>query len=492
MALPATNDTVPATEQDPRRWFALAAICAAQFMVVLDIAIVNVALPSIQNDLHFSQESLQWVLTSYSIMFGGFLMLGGRIADLGGRRRVFMAGVALFTVSSLLCGLAWSEGSLIAFRAAQGLGGAILSPAALSILTTTFAEGRERNLALGVWGAIAGTGAAAGTLLGGVLTSKVGWEWIFFVNVPVGVAVVLASPVLLRESFVRHRRGFDIAGAVSITGSMMLLVYSMTYATEHGWSQPRTISDLVAAAVLLVAFVVIELRSRNPILPLGIFRLGTLRAANVIGFLVGCAIFSQFFLLSLYMQQVLHYSAMQTGAAYIAVTATIIVFAGVAQALVTRVGVRPVLTVGLALATVALVGYSRVPVDGTYVPDLLFPLLIGGIGLGLTFVPTQIASLTGVTGEQAGVASGLINTSQQIGGAIGLALASTVATTWSSNYATDHNVSAFDPNALVNGFQAAFYVLVGLGVVAVLAAATLVRAARPSLEPEPALATSTI
>jgi MFS family permease len=303
---------------------------------------------------------------------------------------------------------------------------------------------------------------------------------------------VLSSPFLLRESRVRHQRGFDIAGAVAITGSMMLLVYSMTYATEHGWSQPRTITDLVLSAVLLVSFVVIELRSRNPILPLGIFRLGTLRAANVIGFLVGCAIFSQFFLLSLYMQQVLHYSAMETGAAYIAVTATIIVFAGVAQALVTRVGVRPVLTVGLALATVALVGYSRVPVDGTYVPDLLFPFLIGGIGLGLTFVPTQIAALTGVTGEQAGVASGLINTSQQIGGAIGLALVSTVATTLTSNYATDHGVSAFDPNALVHGFQGAFYVLTGLGVVAVLAAATLIRAPRPAVEAEPAIATSTI
>ncbi len=492
MALPATYDTVPDTDQDPRRWLALAAICAAQFMVVLDIAIVNVALPSIQRDLHFSQESLQWVLTAYSIMFGGFLMLGGRIADIGGRRRVFMAGVTLFTVSSLLCGLAWSEGSLIAFRAAQGLGGAILSPAALSILTTTFREGRERNLALGVWGAIAGTGAAAGTLLGGVLTSKVGWEWIFFVNVPVGVAVVLASPILLRESRVLNQRGFDVAGAVSITGSMMLLVYSMTYATEHGWGQGRTISDLVASAVLLVAFVVIEMRSRNPILPLGIFRLGTLRAANVIGFLVGCAIFSQFFLLSLYMQQVLHYSAMQTGVAYIAVTASIIVFAGVAQALVTRVGVRPVLTVGLALATLGLVGYSRLPVDGTYVPDLLFPLLIGGIGLGLTFVPIQIAALTGVTADEAGVASGLINTSQQIGGAIGLALVSTIATTWTANYATDNQVSAFDPNALVHGFQAAFYVLVGLGIVAVVAAATLVRAERPAIEAEPAIATSTI
>src|SRR4051812_36397016 len=259
--LPATYDGAAAVEQDPRRWFALAAIAAAQFMVVLDIAIVNVALPSIQSDLHFSQESLQWVLTAYSIMFGGFLMLGGRIADLGGRRRVFMAGVVLFTVSSLLCGLAWSEGSLIAFRAAQGLGGALLSPAALSILTTTFAEGRERNLALGVWGAIAGTGAAAGTLLGGVLTSRIGWEWIFFVNVPVGAAVALASPVLLRESRVATRKGFDVAGAVSITASMMLLVYGMTYATSHGWGSARTVVVLALSALLLVAFIAIELRS---------------------------------------------------------------------------------------------------------------------------------------------------------------------------------------------------------------------------------------
>src|SRR6266568_1336871 len=294
-------------ETDPRRWFALAAICAAQFMVVLDIAIVNVALPSIGKDLKFSQENLQWVISAYAIVFGGFLLLGGRLADLWGRRRVFMSGIALFTFSSLMCGLSWSEGSLIAFRALQGLGGAMLSPAALSILTTTFEEGRERNVALGVWGAIAGSGAAAGTLLGGVLTSGLGWSWIFFVNVPVGITVVALAPWLLRESRVEGEHGHDFAGAVTVTAGLMLLVYATTEAAIHGWGNSRTVASLIVAAVLLAAFLVIQTRAEAPIMPLRIFRLRTLSAANLVGLLVGAALFSQFFLLSLYMQDVLHF-----------------------------------------------------------------------------------------------------------------------------------------------------------------------------------------
>src|SRR5881397_1577786 len=344
---------------DPRRWIALAVIVVAQFMVVLDIAIVNVALPSIRTDLHFSQESLQWVITAYSIFFGGVLLLGGRLADLLGRRRLFMAGLALFTVSSLLNGLAWSEGSLILFRTLQGFGAALLSPAALSILTTTFREGRERNLALGIWGAASGSGGAAGVLLGGALTSALSWSWIFFINVPVGLLVIGLSPLLLRESRADlAHRNFDFAGAASITSGLMVLVYAMTRAAQHGWATAETIGLLSASAALIVAFFVIEARSKAPLLPLRIFRLRTLTGSNVSGLLMGSAIFSQFFLLTLYMQQVLHYSAIKTGVAYIGLTLTIIAFSGVAQALVTRVGVRRVLPTGLAFSTVALILFA--------------------------------------------------------------------------------------------------------------------------------------
>src|SRR6266496_2410974 len=341
--------------QNRRRWAALAVIVAAQFMVVLDVAIVNVALPSIKTDLHFSQESLQWVITAYSILFGGVLLLGGRLADVLGRRRLFVAGLLLFTVSSLLDGLAWSETSLIAFRVLQGLGAALLSPAALSILTTTFREGRERNLALGIWGAASGSGGAAGVLLGGALTSALSWSWIFFINIPVGVVVFALSPWLLRESRAElDHRYFDTAGAASITAGLMLLVYAMTRAAQHGWATASTIGLLAASTGLIVAFVVIELRSQAPLLPMRIFRLRTLATSNATQFLVAASLFSQFFLLTLYMQQVLHYSAMQTGVAYITLTLAIITVSTVAQAIVTRVGIRPILPVGLVLSAAAL------------------------------------------------------------------------------------------------------------------------------------------
>src|SRR6266511_769924 len=278
--------------ENRRRWIGLALIVVAQFMVVLDVAIVNVALPSIKADLHFSQESLQWVVTAYAILFGGVLLLGGRLADLLGRRRMFMAGVLLFTAASLLDGLAWSEGSLIAFRSLQGLGAALLSPAALSILTTMFREGRERNLALGIWGAASGSGGAAGVLLGGALTSAFNWSWIFFINIPVGLLVLALTPFLLRESRADlDHRHFDTAGAATITGGLMLLVYAMTRATQHGWLTATTIGLLAASAALVLAFVVIELRSKAPLLPMRIFRLRTLTASNVTGLLVGASIF---------------------------------------------------------------------------------------------------------------------------------------------------------------------------------------------------------
>src|SRR6059058_1431981 len=443
--------------QDRRRWAALAVIVAAQFMVVLDVAIVNVALPSIKTDLHFSQESLQWVITAYSILFGGVLLLGGRLADVLGRRRLFVAGLLLFTVSSLLDGLAWSETSLIAFRVLQGLGAALLSPAALSILTTTFREGRERNLALGIWGAASGSGGAAGVLLGGALTSALSWSWIFFINVPVGIAVIAISPWLLRESRADlEHRTFDFAGAASITGGLMLLVYAMTRAALHGWGTSQTIGLLAASAGLIGAFFLIELRSKAPLLPLRIFRLRTLSASNLSGLLMGGAIFSQFFLLTLYMQQVLHYSALKTGVAYIGLTLTIIAFSAVAQALVTRIGVRRVLPAGLALSTVALVLFARLPVHGSYFSDLFPAFIISGLGLALAFVPMSIGALTGVRQADAGIASGLINTTQQIGGAIGVAVATTVATTFTAHYVNAHpGTSAFDGAALTHGFQVA-------------------------------------
>jgi len=465
-----------AARPDSRRWLALALVVAAQFMVVLDVAIVNVALPSIKTDLHFTQESLQWVVTAYAILFGGALLLGGRMADLLGRRRLFMAGLVLFTVSSLLDGLAWSEGSLIAFRALQGLGAALLSPAALSILTTTFEEGRERNIALGVWGAASGSGGAAGVLLGGVLTSSFGWSWIFFVNIPVGVLLIVVAPLLVHESRAAlNHRHFDAAGAASITGGLMLLVYAMTRATQHGWGTASTIGLLAASAALIVAFVVIELRSKAPLLPMRIFRLRTLAASNATSLLVAAALFSQFFLLTLYMQQVLHYSALKTGVAYIPLTLSIVLVSAVAQGLVTRVGIRPVLPVGLLLSGAAIVLYARLPVDGHYFWDLFPAFLLSGIGLALSFVPMVIGGLTGVKQSDAGVASGLFNTSQQVGGAIGVAVATTIATTFTTRFVDDHpGSSLLGAHALTRGFEIAFYVLAALMLVAAVIAATFI------------------
>jgi EmrB/QacA subfamily drug resistance transporter len=470
-------------QQDNKRWLALAVIVAAQFMVILDVAIVNVALPAIKSDLHFSEESLQWVITAYAILFGGALLLGGRLADLLGRRRLFVAGIALFTVSSLLSGLAWSEGSLIFFRGAQGLGGALLAPAALSILMTTFQEGRERNIALGIWGAASGSGGAAGVLLGGVLTSYVHWSWIFFINVPVGVALIALAPVLLRESRAElaHRR-FDFAGAASVTAGLMLFVYTLTRAAEHGWGNGRTIGLLAGSAGLIAAFLAIELASRAPLLPLRIFRQRTLAAANAAGVVIAAVGFSLFFLLTLYMQQVLHYSAIQTGLGFVAITVTIVASSNVAQTLVTRLGVRRVLVTGLLLDTAALAWLTQVPVHGHYIRDLFPALVVAGVGMAFSFVPMTIAGLTGVHRADAGIASGLINTSRQIGGAIGLAAVSTIAATSSSHYADSHSAAAaLSPPALTHGFQVAFYALTAVAILGVVIAAVFI-------EPRPRIA----
>jgi EmrB/QacA subfamily drug resistance transporter len=472
-SIAATSDL---QEGRDRRWWVLSVLVLAQFMVVLDVAIVNVALPTIKTDLHFSENGLQWVITAYAILFGGVLLLGGRMADLLGRRRMFMVGMVIFTVFSLLDGLAWSSSSLIAFRGLQGLGAALLAPAALSILTTTFQEGRDRNVALGIWGAASGSGGAAGVLLGGALTSALSWSWIFFINVPVGLLVLAVSPLLLKESRAElDHRHFDAAGAASITGGLMLLVYALTRASQHGWATASTIGLLTASAALVVGFVVIEMRSPAPLLPLRIFRLRTLTASNINALLLGVAIFSQFFLLTLYMQQVLHYSALKTGVAYIALTLAIIGFSAVSQALVTRVGIRLVLPVGMALSAAGLVLYAQLPVHGHYFSNLFPAFILSGIGLAFAFVPMSIGALTGVKPEDAGVASGLLNTNQQIGGAIGVALATTIATTYTGHYVAGHpGVAPLDGAALNHGFQIAFYVLAALAAIAAVVSAIMI------------------
>jgi EmrB/QacA subfamily drug resistance transporter len=463
-----TPSSITARE-NRRKGLALAVIVAAQFMVVLDIAIVNVALPAIKGNLHFAQDNLQWVISAYAILFGGALLLGGRLADIFGRRRLFMVGLALFSASSLLCGISWSEGSLIGFRALQGLGGALLAPAALSILMTTFAEGAERNRALGIWGAASGSGGAAGVLLGGFLTSYLGWSWVFFINVPVGIAVIAAAPFVLNES--RH---FDVLGAATVTSGVMLLVYAMTRAAEDGWASTATVSLLAASAALIAAFVGIELRSPAPLLPMRIFRQRSLSAANGTAIVIGAIAFSQFFLLTLYMQQVLGYSAIETGIGFVAVTFTIIVFSNVAQTLVTRFGVRSILAAGLLLDAASLAWFTQLPVHGHYFWDMFPAFLVSGIGLALSFVPVTIAGLAGVHRADAGIASGLINTSRQVGGAVGLAAVTTIATTYTTTGAGATGlarITAVD-SGLTHGFQVGFLVLAGMALVGALIAAT--------------------
>jgi EmrB/QacA subfamily drug resistance transporter len=459
-------------ELDPRRWQALALVCAAFFMTVLDVSIVNVALPSIGSHLHFSRDSLQWVVTAYAITFGGFLLLGGRAADLLGRRRVFMVGVAMFTIASFLCGLAWSEGVLIGARALQGLGAAIISPAALSIVTTTFEEGAERNKALGIWGAIGGSGAAVGVLAGGVLTKYLGWEWIFFVNVPVGLIAFALCRRIVRESRSDRELSQDVAGAVLGTAGLALLVYGVSNAPAHGWGSGWTLSRVVIAAVLLAAFVANEARARDPLMPLRIFRVRTVAGANAAGLLLGAVIFANFFVLTLYVQQVLHYSALRAGITFAATAGSAILFAGLAQALVTRVGAKPVMAFGFVAMIAGMAWYTTLPAHASFGPDLLPGYLLVGIGLPFSFIPVSIAALAGVDAHEAGLASGLINTAQQVGGALGVAVASSVSTTHFNHLGREGKPFGV---ALTSGSQWAFWVLVGIGVVGLAATLTLVR-----------------
>ncbi len=464
---------------DRRKWLALALLCVVQFMVVLDIAIVNVALPSIQVDLGFSQENLQWVISAYALVFGGFLLLGGRAADMLGRRRIFLVGIVVFTAGSLLAGLAWSESSLIGARAVQGLGAAIITPAALSILSTTFAEGRERNIALGAWGAVGGFGAVAGVLLGGVLTDALSWEWIFFVNVPVGVAGFVLAPVLLRESKDARVLRFDLPGAVLVTAGLSSLVYAITQAGQDGWLAGSTVSVFAVSLALLAGFVAWELRHPEPLMRFGILQTRTVSGANVAGFILGTALFSMFLMLTLYMQQVLGYSPMKTGVAYLAVAGTAILWSGVAAQLVTRIGVKPVLVVGMTMLTAGLLFFTQVSADGSYVRDLLPGFLVIGVGIGFSFVPISIAALAGVKASEAGLASGLINTSQQIGGALGIAALSTIATSRTEDSLGTGTVL---PQALVDGFSSTFVVGAVFAAFGIIAALTLIR--RDELEAE--------
>jgi EmrB/QacA subfamily drug resistance transporter len=473
-----------AATPDPRRWKALAVLGVAYLMVVLDISIVNVALPSIESDLNFAPEDLQWVVSGYALTFGGLLLLGGRLGDLLGRRTLFMVGLGLFALASLLCGLSVSAGMLIAMRLLQGAAGAILSPSVFSITTVTFAEGSERNKALGILGAIAGSGAAIGVLLGGILTEYAGWEWIFFVNVPIGILALLAVPRYVSESHATDlERHFDAAGAITVTSSLMIFVYALTQTTNVGWLTFRTIGLFILSAALMIAFFFIEARSRSPLVPLRIFRRRTLVGANTVGFGLGTAIFGMFFLLSLYMQQVLGFSALRTGVGYLAVALTAVAASGVAQALVTRLGVKPVLATGLSLLAAGLIFFTQVSVDGSYVSDLLPGFLLVGVGLGFSFVPVSIAALAGATDKEAGLQSGLINTSQQIGGALGLAILSTVATTRTENLLKEGVTQSV---ALTDGFSLAFWVGAGVALLSVAATLVLLKREEVGTEPETA------
>jgi EmrB/QacA subfamily drug resistance transporter len=453
-----------------KRWLALVLLCSAQFVVVLDASIVNVALPSIGKALDFSQENLPWVVNAYVLTFGGFLLLGGRTADLVGRRKVFMAGLLLVAVASLAAGFSATEGQLIAARAAQGLGAAIISPAALSIVTTTFSDGAERNKALGVWGAVAGSGGAAGVLLGGILTDGLGWEWVLWVNVPVSLIALALSPRLIAESRMENEaRVYDVAGAVTVTASLSILVYALVDANDAGWGSTQTIGLIAVAVLLMAAFVAIELRAAKPLVPFSIFRIRTLTGANVVGLLVGASLFSMFFFISLYMQQVLGYSAIHAGLSYLPLALVIMASAGIASQLVTKIGYKPVLALGLLFIVIGLAWFSRVSVGGGFTTDILGPSLFAAAGLGFAFVTTTIAAVSGVEESEAGLASGLINTSQQIGGALGLAVLSAVAISRTDDVLSAGNASA--AQGLTEGFQAAFFggaVIAALGFVLTL------------------------
>jgi EmrB/QacA subfamily drug resistance transporter len=475
---------------DPRRWQALALLCGAFFMVLLDGTITLVALPSIGASLGFARQDLQWVLSGYALTFGGLLLLGGRAADLLGRRRVFMTGVLCFAAASLVCGLAWSPAALLAARVVQGAGAAIMTPTALSIISTTFSEGSERNKALGIWGALGGVGATTAWLIGGPLVDGPGWRWIFFINIPIGLAALALSPVLLRESRATlARRSYDPAGALTITGALVLLVYAVVKAPEVGWGDARAILPLVSSALLLAAFTVIESRHRAPLVPLRIFRSRTLASADALTVLIGTVAVGMPFVLTLYAQQVLGYSALKFGASTVvlALGATAGAIAG--QGAVLKAGFRPVAATGMALMGAGSLVLTQVSVHGSYFPDIFFGLLLCGLGIGLAFVTATVAALAGVAEHEAGLASGLSNTALQIGTALGAAIVTTVAVSRSQHYLAA-NKGANPLTALTAGYQSAFLacaVLAGIGLaLALLLPGRPRNAAHQPPEPVPA------
>ena len=455
------------------RWRAFAVLAVAFFMTIVDLTIVNVALPTIGEKLHFSEANLQWVVTSYGITFGGFLLLGGRAADLLGRRRVLMIGLATFTAASLGCALATSDSFLIGMRGLQGIGAAIVLPAALSIVMNMFEEGPERNKALGVWGGIGAGGATVGLIAGGLLTRYAGWEYIFYLNVPVGAAALLLAPRIVPESRLETaRRRYDPFGALAVTGGLLLLVYTISKAPEVGWGATRTVTLLAVSAASLLAFLFIETRVEAPLLPLGIFRLRTLSGANAVGLLLGGSFFGFIFVGTLYMQQVLGYSALQTGLAWLAASVTSVALAGLSQALVTRGSAKLVMALGMALIGGGVLWATQVPVDGRFWHDLAGPFLIAGAGTAFAFIPVSIAALAGIGEREAGLASGLLNTAQQLGGAIGVAIASTVATSRSTSLLHEGSTQA---SALTGGFQMALWVCGGIALCALPITFLLVR-----------------
>jgi EmrB/QacA subfamily drug resistance transporter len=441
-------------------WVVLVLVCLAQFMVILDATIVNVALPSIQADLEMSDANLQWVVNAYALLFGGFLLLGGRAGDLIGRKKIFLAGVVIFTGASLVCGLAQGETSLIVARGVQGLGAAFVSPAALSIVTTTFKEGAERTKALGVWAAIAVGGGAVGLLLGGILTEAFSWPWIFFVNVPVGIVTFVLSLRLVPESKDEAaHKSFDVAGAVTVTAGLIALVYGIVRSAESGWGSAEVLGFLALAAALLTAFLVIESRSAEPLVRLSIFSVKTVRGANAVMFVVACGLFAMFFFNTLYLQRVLGYSPLEAGLAFLPFTLGIIIGAGLSQRLLPALGAREVPLIGITLAVAGLLLFLRLTPDGTYLVDLLPGIMLMSVGMGLTFVPVTLIATSGVPAGDAGLASGLFNTSQQIGGALGLAILSTIATSKTTDVLESlggQPSQGETASALVDGFHLAW------------------------------------
>jgi EmrB/QacA subfamily drug resistance transporter len=462
-----------AAEYTAKRWKALILLCMSQFVVVVDASIINVALPSIGSALDFSKENLSWVVNAYILTFGGFLLLGGRAADLLGRRRVFMFGLGVVAVSSLAAGFSSTEEQLIAARAAQGLGAAIISPAALSIITTLFKDGNERNKALGVWGAVAGAGGAAGVLLGGILTDTLGWEWVLWVNVPVALIALALTPGLIGESRRESAsRNFDALGAFTVTAALSILVYAFVDASNAGWGSTQTIGLIAGSLVLFAIFVATEQRSAAPLVPFSIFRKRTLTGANIVGLLVGGSLFSMFFFITLYMQDVLGFSPIEAGLAYLPLSVLIIISAGLGGQLVSRLGFKPVLATGMGFIAAGLLWFSQISVDGSFTADVLGPSCLAAIGLGFSFVTTTIAAVSGVEESESGLASGLINTSQQVGGALGLAVLATIANSRiNDSFATGAN----NATALTDGYQAAFLGGAVIALIGLIATLVLIR-----------------